>query len=93
MLQVSPVSAASAISTARRNIAFEDVIAQNPEEDNNDNENLTGTICENFNVLQAAVAKIVPARNDYNTHHVFCLVAPAEHISSDAEDHVGDGTE
>lgn len=75
---MSPVTTASLVSTARRNIVFENVLLQVREEDNDDNENLTDTICKDSNALQAVVAKIVPAENAKNTDRAHFLATLAE---------------
>lgn len=92
VLQLSPVSTETPTSSTRPNIAFEAVLAQVREEDNDDNETLNDTICKEANSLQAAVAEIVPARNANNKDHVHRLATPAEYCAgdADAEDIVGD---
>lgn len=92
MLQLSPVPTVSSAYTVRRNIAFEDALAQVRREDNNDDETLTDTIWD-LNAVQVAVAKIVPAENANSTIHFHRITTLAEHCAGDADDVVADETD
>lgn len=69
MLQLSPVLTTSPASTARRDITFEDALAQ-VHKDKDDDETLFDAICKDVIAVRAVVAKIVVAKNANNTDHV-----------------------
>lgn len=94
-LQLSTALTASPTSTACRNIAFKNVLAQVREEENDDDKTLTKTICKNANGMQEAVAKRVPVWNDKKMDHLYRLATFAERYAGDTDvkDLVGDGTD